>query len=369
MDVIVPESLGSSTRTPSHRKIRSLLPADGACAKAALAARVERSREKLSFPSAPVIPQNEFAGAADHFTAIGEPRTVHSVLHDGRSRRDSRTYLSPDSPSHPQIALPATSYDPLATPAYHNSPPRLPADQPWRFASPSHPLHARALELSLSMIAQDSGSPTLEGLLLSPDILTIDDSHLKSPISQATHYAPTELHLPSADVEEPLAGQTASRKRLSLESSSDAWLCDSPLTSSPDLLHSGLLMDPLYLDHEHSFGDSYFAWHDDYSGPSAMSESPASTPEVESPVLRSTTLPSFEHIVSKCGIVGVGLGLVGSLTPTADDEDLVRGLRYSVDEDDGADTDGGLALVFKDTSYAYGASPMRKRRRTVNSHN
>ncbi|KAJ6519927.1 hypothetical protein C8R45DRAFT_41255 [Mycena sanguinolenta] len=62
---------------------------------------------------------------------------------------------SPDVPSSPnstaRVVPPASPYDPLLTPRFRHSPPRLPSDQPWRFPSPSHPMH-RSRELSLTML-------------------------------------------------------------------------------------------------------------------------------------------------------------------------------------------------------------------------
>ncbi|KAJ7492523.1 hypothetical protein FB451DRAFT_959693, partial [Mycena latifolia] len=61
----------------------------------------------------------------------------------------------PASPTSSHIIPPASPYDPLLTPSFRHSPPRLPSDQPWRFPSPSHPLH-RSRELSLTMLGGDS---------------------------------------------------------------------------------------------------------------------------------------------------------------------------------------------------------------------
>lgn len=63
------------------------------------------------------------------------------------------------SPAVPHPAAPDTPYDPLQTPSFRHSPPRLPSDQPWRYPSPSHPLHLRTRELSLSMLVPNDPSP------------------------------------------------------------------------------------------------------------------------------------------------------------------------------------------------------------------
>ena len=46
------------------------------------------------------------------------------------------------SPLPPVPVIPLSPYNPLITPSFRHSPPRLPSDQPWRFPSPSHLLHA-----------------------------------------------------------------------------------------------------------------------------------------------------------------------------------------------------------------------------------
>ena len=63
------------------------------------------------------------------------------------------------SPAVPLPVGPDTPYDPLQTPSFRHSPPRLPSDQPWRYPSPSHPLHLRTRELSLSMLLPNDPSP------------------------------------------------------------------------------------------------------------------------------------------------------------------------------------------------------------------
>ncbi|KAJ7235912.1 hypothetical protein B0H12DRAFT_1141090 [Mycena haematopus] len=69
---------------------------------------------------------------------------------------DSSSFDVPASPiSTARVVPPASPYDPLLTPSFRHSPPRLPSDQPWRFPSPSHPMH-RSRELSLTMLGDAS---------------------------------------------------------------------------------------------------------------------------------------------------------------------------------------------------------------------
>ncbi|KAF8807502.1 hypothetical protein BYT27DRAFT_6572938 [Phlegmacium glaucopus] len=69
-----------------------------------------------------------------------------------------------NSPAVPHLVVPDTPYDPLQTPSFRHSPPRLPSDQPWRYPSPSHPFHIRTRELSLSMLVPNDPSPITTGV-------------------------------------------------------------------------------------------------------------------------------------------------------------------------------------------------------------
>ena len=64
------------------------------------------------------------------------------------------------SPSPPTPVIPISPYNPLTTPSFRHSPPRLPSDQPWRFPSPSHPLHFTALDASLGLVMHEHASPS-----------------------------------------------------------------------------------------------------------------------------------------------------------------------------------------------------------------
>lgn len=96
----------------------------------------------------------------------------HPLSHSALPSSSFRT--PPPSPKQPQQIMDNTSgtsmveaptrptfspYDPTATPSFRHSSPRRPSDQPWRFPSPSHPLHYRAREITLSQLARDAGSP------------------------------------------------------------------------------------------------------------------------------------------------------------------------------------------------------------------
>jgi hypothetical protein len=54
---------------------------------------------------------------------------------------------------------PASPYDPHATPAFRHSPPPHPSKRPWKFDTPSHPMHSVPRDYSLAMLISDGGSP------------------------------------------------------------------------------------------------------------------------------------------------------------------------------------------------------------------
>lgn len=84
-------------------------------------------------------------GSDPTYTLVGEPATELNVP-------------SPASKS----LIPESPYNPLQTPSFRHSPPRLPS--PWRFPSPSHPLHSTTRDLSLTIVAQPDPSPSIKDI-------------------------------------------------------------------------------------------------------------------------------------------------------------------------------------------------------------
>ena len=80
------------------------------------------------------------------------------------------------SPAVPHPVAPDTPYDPLQTPSFRHSPPRLPSDQPWLYPSPSHPLHLPTRELSLSMLIPNGPSPIIRGVNSEGSPITVHSS-------------------------------------------------------------------------------------------------------------------------------------------------------------------------------------------------
>lgn len=153
-------------------RLRSLRPAASA-STSALSDRKNDNESDLDddipIPSAPRVPQGEFLSL--------EPAL--DLSQSTRSKSDSRGSPTPPpisprsitpeitssapreaSPSPPRPVIPISPYNPLTTPSFRHSPPRLPSDQPWRFPSPSHPLHFTSVDVSLGMIMHEQASPS-----------------------------------------------------------------------------------------------------------------------------------------------------------------------------------------------------------------
>lgn len=95
------------------------------------------------------------------------------------------------SPSRPSLRRYAESpYDPLLTPAFRHSP-KI-GEQPWRFPSPSHPLHnAKERDIPLAMLVRGAASPMINGLDNSPLYMVPGSERKKSLFSSP--YIPKDL--------------------------------------------------------------------------------------------------------------------------------------------------------------------------------
>jgi hypothetical protein len=329
-------------------KYRSLLPADSACAKAALTARIGRSneRDRVPFPSAPVIAQKEFPICDSRQRPITKPSlpmspplTPHTpVQAEFDERINSPTERQAASPVPARPTVPPSPYDPTATPTFRHSPPTLPWDQPWRFPSPSHPLHSRARELSLSMLTAVMASPSAKDPRSSPSIMTSSPNASSSVVAATDHlckamgsspktlFSKRELSVSCIDriyserhrrrtQESPLS--RGDRRKHSLKPGSevtDEYLSDAPLTSSPGLVRSaseGLLDTSIPLDVQDPFGNIYLDAGLSNDSTQDSTSPPGSSPGIDSPVLRSNTLTSDDTTdKSKPASVGLGIGLL-----------------------------------------------------------
>jgi hypothetical protein len=352
MDV-APQSYADARNTSHKSRFRSLHPAEETC-------RRER-RNDFPVPSAPLTAQKEFSMSLEDDNMARPhplsqsslpplsppltPQSPHSSDAANSSFQSSDGLLA-TSPALARSVIPPSPYNPLLTPTFRHSPPRLPSDQPWRFPSPSHPLHSRTRELFLSTLARDTSSPGTKGPsviemnpaqvtpLLSRRIVGFEKGKvgvldLETPESLAKLPRPSpralfskdRLPLPVVDrmhsggihqVEEsPLSRNSRKNMRnhkKMLSEVTDDWLSDGPLISSAPL---ALGCGGLLTAHD-PFVAMYSSWGDIGTGNEDSRHRhtpPMSAPESESPVLRSNTLPTGIDS-SGVPIAGLGLGLL-----------------------------------------------------------
>jgi len=227
------------------------------------------------------------------------------------------------SPAILHSVIPESPYNPLQTPSFRHSPPRLPSDQPWRFPSPSHPLHSNTRDISLTMLARPAPSPIPRAITSSPLTLLALQSSLSSSTptrSNTTNFEtpsrskilfsrPTNrVHLFHGQISSPMNAlkQHPSSKHYSEISSlckstpkrqkrpselSETWFSeDHPVTASSPC--GAILSDPFTI---------YDSWPPIGDSSRISLVQPKGPVEPESPVLRSGFLPS---------VCGVGFGLM-----------------------------------------------------------
>ncbi|KAG6845760.1 hypothetical protein H0H87_003814 [Tephrocybe sp. NHM501043] len=385
----------TESRNTSHKsKFRSLLPA-------ADLKRVKSAKELNRAPSAPKIPQDDPKGShhplsRSHLPPPSPPLTPQSS--DPANVVPESDPVCTSSPA-PLPTVPPSPYDPLLTPSFRHSPPRLPSEQPWRFPSPSHPLHSRSREISLSMLVHDLNSPIIKGssaVDASPALL--QSSPIPSPrppgftnpkrvsldletpesLEKLSRPSPRAL-FPKSGVslssigrsryriqESPLQRSSKSTLRRPTLADSEDWMSEVSLTSSSvsALDTSGLLPvgDPFTIMCS-SWGSVSTATPQASPGNGRSSISNAGA---ESPVLRNSALPIG---------VGLGIGLLGAFTLPDDDTNHVvhdsdfEGI-VSEEEGDEAEVASFLDTSTKDGGTANacdedGTPPLKRRRMTI----
>ena len=199
-------------------RLRSLRPA----ASASTSAFSDRKNDNefgidqhLYVPSAPRVPQGEFP-------ALEPPLDLplfQSHLRDSPTSPISPRSLSPEitapcheaSPLPPVPVIPLSPYNPLTTPSFRHSPPRLPSDQPWRFPSPSHPLHFTALDASLGMVALEQASPS--GIASAPSAIDVSPVIIAPREGKASSYdTPRVLILGKKDAGRSTAKRSTTKR-------------------------------------------------------------------------------------------------------------------------------------------------------------
>ncbi|KAJ7706075.1 hypothetical protein B0H17DRAFT_1035525 [Mycena rosella] len=240
----------------------------------------------------------------------------------------------PASPTSSRVIPPASPYDPLLTPSFRHSPPRLPSDQPWRFPSPSHPLHW-SRELSLTMLGGANSSPIgprgrVRAATTPVSSPCTSSLSFETPESLAKIQPfPRTLFSSGVASTPPTSSRRRRRANISSLDSSVDWTTSKPL---------GLGSDP------NPFVAIWGADGDDEAG-----SPPSSSPEGESPVVRSGPRPSG---------VGLGIGLLEPFTlpdscPSASDVDFDE--LILADKNDEAEVLDALACSVEDP-------PLKKRR-------
>ncbi|KAH0838387.1 hypothetical protein J3R83DRAFT_6693 [Lanmaoa asiatica] len=307
------------------------------------------------------------------------------------------------SPSTAPITLPMSPYDPTLTPSFRHSPPRLPSDQPWRFPSPSHPLHSRARELCLGMLVRGAISPVIKASTSdssSPSLGTPSIIHTPSsaagrskPFNDAFGSSPvifrasprqlfSDGHSPfpafnALDLrrrvnDSPLSGGLRRRMHCRKPSTMNLrgdWLSDASLSSTST---SGT-ESPIQSSNEDPFGGLYKPLLEPRTredGVDQRTPSPLrSSSEAESPVVRNARHSDVGAPELEAGLVGLGIGLMAPFRLSTCRTQSSHGTDGSPAENDEEEvervlTDGSPRSPTEMLSSRRLRSPPLKRRRT-----
>ncbi|KAF7784401.1 hypothetical protein Agabi119p4_566 [Agaricus bisporus var. burnettii] len=235
------------------------------------------------------------------------PLTPQASSDIGNVSIESSGGVPPTPPSCVPL-IPPSPYDPLLTPSFRHSPASLPSDQPWRFPSPSHPLHSNTRDLSLSMLVRNLASPLVKG---SP---SLGASPLVYPPSSSSRFARPETPLNGFKLPLNFSNQTRFIK---------GRLGSSPLASRADVnrtrrrIEESPLSRGIARSHKRAFSEMTEDWFSETSLPSNELSDPfnsifpssgAEQPspmkrvlEAESPILRSRNSTETK---------GMGIGLL-----------------------------------------------------------
>lgn len=300
--------------------------------------------------------------------------------------------LAANSPALLRPVIPESPYNPLQTPSFRHSPPRLPSEQPWRFPSPSHPLHSNTRDISLTMVSRPLASP-IKGLLeASPmTMLAMNSSPTSSPartLSQSLGFEtparskiffPRTMHKPQfmkSQMSSPLTSATkqyrGSKQRLSgsspfrkpiatphkkhLSDYSDSWFAEGSLASSSSNLTATTNSDLFSI---------YDSWPT-IGGVGTISpvRLPKAPLESESPILRSGSLST---------IASLGIGLLEPFGFAEEDPtnqlDVDLNLPFPELEDEPRFTGKRPALLANVDTSAEVTPPVKKRRMSQDNPN
>lgn len=260
---------------------------------------------------------------------------------------------SPEFPKSGKNWVAESPYNPLLTPSFKHSPARLPSDQPWRFPSPSHPLHSSAQELSLCMLIRGEASPMVSGLDVSPVVILPKHERQKrsifsSPLApsprreretcsdgeddkprRSVKPSPRKLfyenalptpftdrikfrqyRIPESPLGRNFTSASAPRDQATIAKVNDSWRSPGSFISPARPLLGASLLDPIQLEGEDPFvGVLFKSWPGSTPGKVRTLSPPSSTPGGDSPVLRSSQLSQEVLTSSQRSTDGVGLGI------------------------------------------------------------
>lgn len=118
-----------------------------------------------STPLTPQRPKRISSFSEDESDSDTQPQTLTSPLLPLSSDPPNVVGSEGTAVASPILSCPRpeSPYNPLQTPSFRHSPPRPPSFQPWRFPSPSHPLHSNSCDLSLTVLARSQCTPLVKG--------------------------------------------------------------------------------------------------------------------------------------------------------------------------------------------------------------
>ncbi|KAG9222906.1 hypothetical protein PLEOSDRAFT_1101677 [Pleurotus ostreatus PC15] len=345
-------SYKSTFRSSGPARHRSSSPSAQPKYRAASSSQISQDTFMSSDDSGPAPPVSQ-----PMLSSVSPPPSPPSPqLVDSDTSFETSTSIPSPLPNLPII--PPSPYNPLQTPSFKHSPPRLPSDQPWRFPSPSHPLHSVTREVCLSTLAGNlikspsvKSSPSDGSIPATPD--NFAKGYRRSPKTLFTNsdkisrfpFA-TRLRLRYEIDSSPLRQSSKFTKHISSSQvpSSDDWPSDTLVleTISPD-------RDPFTRTWKSTSGSTV---------PGGDSAPPLSIPDVDSPVVH-------KHIGSKAAsggptLAGLGVGLLEPFRLPDDSDSPVDDIDFETEENSPVDT----TAVKTGMDLGHIFTPPSKRRKT-----
>jgi len=245
-------------------------------------------------------------------------------------------------------------YNPLTTPSFRHSPPRLPSDQPWRFPSPSHPLHFTASDVSLGMVLREQTSPSAmatasSAIDVSPVIIAPRDGKAslfntpsvvifgKKDITSTTKPTPRRLFI-SSSLPTPITERLGlDRSRLGEESPlrrigtrGTPRISRAAMLAPTRIKMSGVAIGPPSIIGEDPFGNLCGTMTESgrlFSGRAIAT--PLSSPNADSPVVRTRRYMSNDNLIKSTlnrelysKEQTIGLGLLEAFSPKQEIADI-----------------------------------------------